>query len=159
MMKKNTALLTLVLLMTVLVGCGSKIPDVDWTLKISGDVATPTEISFKELAAMEQVDISEILMEKSTGEDEITSWSGPSLDAVLALAGAPDDFVSLTVFASDGYSIEITKEELTNGIVALKDSGEWIIEVTPDKGPIRLVTPETPANRWVFSVVEIQVNQ
>ncbi len=159
MMKKTTALLTLVLLMTVLVGCGSKIPDVDWTLKISGDVATPTEISFKELAAMEQVDLSEILMEKSTGEDEITSWSGPSLDAVLALAGAPDDFVSLTVFASDGYSIEITKEELTNGIVALKDSGEWIIEVTPDKGPIRLVTPETPANRWVFSVVEIQVNQ
>jgi hypothetical protein len=35
MTKKNTALLTLVLLMGFLVGCGAKVPNVDWTLKIS----------------------------------------------------------------------------------------------------------------------------
>ncbi len=159
MLKKNTALLTLVLLMTVLVGCGPKIPDVDLTLKITGDVATPLELSFKDLAAMDQTDLNDILMEKSTGEDEITSWSGVPLDVILTKAGAPADFVSITVIASDGYSIEITKEELTSAIVALKDSGEWIPEVSPDKGPIRLVTPQTPANRWVYGVIEIQVNQ
>jgi len=59
----------------------------------------------------------------------------------------------------DGYAIEISANELTDAIIALKDSGEWIAEVSPDKGPIRLVTPDTPANRWVFQITEIQVNQ
>ena len=108
---------------------------------------------------MEEIELNDILMEKSTGEDEIRSWSGIPLDTVLAQAGAAEDFVSITAIASDGYSIEISKEELTNGMIALKDAGEWIVEVTPDKGPIRLVTPLTPANRWVFAITEIQVNQ
>ncbi|MGV8027256.1 MAG: molybdopterin-dependent oxidoreductase [Anaerolineaceae bacterium] len=159
MTKKNTALLTVVLLMAFLVGCGPKAPDVDWTLKISGEVTTPLELSFADLAAMDQIEMKDILMEKSTGEDEVTSWSGVSLDEILTKAGAAADYVSLTVIASDGYSIEITKEELTNGMIALKDAGEWIVEVSPDKGPIRLVTPSTPANRWVYSVTEIQVNK
>ena len=42
--------------------------------------------------------------------------------------------------------------------MALKDGGEWIADVTPDNGPIRLVTPETPGNRWVFQLIEIQVH-
>ena len=159
MTKKNTALLTVVFLMAFLVGCGPKAPDVDWTLKISGDVTTPLDLSFADLAAMDQIELNDILMEKSTGEDVVTSWSGVSLDAILTKAGAPADFISITAIASDGYSIEITKEELTGGIIALKDSGEWIVEVTSDKGPIRLVTPSTPANRWVYSITEIQVNQ
>ncbi len=159
MTKKNTTLLTLVLVMGFLVGCGAKIPNVDWTLKISGEVATPMEFSFADLAKMDQTDLNDIMMEKSTGEDEITSWSGVKLDDILAQAGAADDYVSITAIASDGYSIEIAKEELTGAIVALKNSEEWIVTVTPDKGPIRLVTPLTPANRWVFGIVELQVNK
>ena len=145
--------------MGFLVGCGAKIPNVDWTLKISGEVATPMEFSFADLAKMDQTDLNDIMMEKSTGEDEITSWSGVKLDDILAQAGAADDYVSITAIASDGYSIEIAKEELTGAIVALKNSEEWIVTVTPDKGPIRLVTPLTPANRWVFGIVELQVNK
>jgi hypothetical protein len=45
--------------------------------------------------------------------------------------------------------------------VALKSGGEWIVDVPEEegKGPIRLVCPETPANRWVFQLQEIQVNE
>lgn len=59
------------------------------------------------------------------------------------------------------HAIEISAEEARGGIVALKLDGEWIPEVAEerDRGPIRLVTPETPANRWVFQLQEIQVNQ
>ena len=46
-----------------------------------------------------------------------------------------------------------------DGIVALKEKGEWIAEADPDHGPIRLVFPHTPANRWVFQIQEIQVNE
>jgi len=142
----------------ILTACGSGTPDVDWELSITGDVSQPLTYSFTDLAGMEQVDLNEILMEKSTGEDEVTSWSGVSLEVLLTEAGA-GDFATLTALAADGYAIEIPAGETSDAIIALKDNGEWIADVTPDKGPIRLVTPDTPANRWVFQVTEIQVNQ
>jgi len=43
--------------------------------------------------------------------------------------------------------------------VALKDDKDFIAKTDPDKGPIRLVCPNTPANRWVFQLKEIQINQ
>ncbi len=145
-------------ILLILTACGSGTPDVDWELSITGDVSQPQTYSFTDLAGMEQVDLNEILMEKSTGEDEVTSWSGVSLEVLLTEAGA-GDFATLTALAADGYAIEIPAGETSDAIIALKDNGEWIADVTPDKGPIRLVTPDTPANRWVFQVTEIQVNQ
>lgn len=146
------------LILLSLSACGGGAPKVDWELKISGDVETPVTLDFGDLAAMDQVDLAEIMMEKSTGEDEVTSWSGVALDSLLEEAGA-GEFATITALAADGYAIEVSAGELTNAIVALKDSGEWIAEVTPDKGPIRLVTPDTPGNRWVFQLVELQVNE
>lgn len=142
----------------VLTACGGGAPDVDWELSITGDVSQPVTFSYAELAGMEQVDLTEILMEKSTGENEVTTWSGVPLEILLEEAGA-GEFATITALAADGYAIEISAGELNNAIVALKDSGEWIAEKSPDKGPIRMVTPDTPANRWVFQVAEIQVNQ
>ncbi|MEJ2413306.1 MAG: molybdopterin-dependent oxidoreductase [Anaerolineales bacterium] len=142
----------------ILTACGSGAPDVDWELSITGDVSQPQTYSFTDLAGMDQVDLNEILMEKSTGEDEVTSWSGVSLEVLLTEAGA-GDFATLTALAADGYAIEIPAGETNDAIIALKDNGEWIADVTPDKGPVRLVTPDTPANRWVFQVTDIQVNQ
>lgn len=158
-MKKRIllGLMIMVALLVVLTGCGG-VPSVDWELTISGDVENPATYSYQELAGMEQLDLEEILMEKSTGEDEVTSWSGVPLEMLLERAGA-GDFSTVTALAADGYAIEIAAGELNNAIVALKDSGEWIAEVTPDKGPIRLVTPDTPGNRWVFQLTEIQINQ
>ncbi len=159
-MKRGNWMLVLIglVLVLILAGCGNGAPDVDWELSITGDVSQPVTYSFADLAGMEQVDLKEILMEKSTGEDEVTSWSGVPLAILLEEAGA-GDFATLTVLAADGYAIEVPAGEIGDAIIALKDSGEWIAEVTPDKGPIRLVTPDTPANRWVFQVTEIQVNQ
>lgn len=142
----------------VLTACGSA-PSVDWNLKLSGDVSNPIEVSYKELTKMEQTDLSEILMDKSIGEDEITSWSGVSLEALLEDAGAEEGYVSITAFAADGYAIEITSEEAAGAIVALKEGEEWIQNIDPDSGPMRLVCPQTPANRWVFQLQEIQVNK
>lgn len=153
---KWTLLLALVMLFSLAACSGA--PKVDWELSISGDVDTPLTFTYSDLAGMEQVSLDEIMMEKSTGEDEITSWSGVSLDSLLEQAGA-GEFATITAVASDGYAIEITADELPGAIIALKESGEWIAEVNPDKGPIRLVTPETPANRWVFALTELQINQ
>lgn len=147
-----------VVLLLSLTACGPGVPKVDWELEISGDVQTPLTFTYNDLASREHVDLTEILMAKSVGEDEVTSWSGVPLSLLLNETGAAD-FATITVIAVDGYAIEISANELDNAIIALKDSGEWIAEVSPDKGPIRLVTPDTPANRWVFQVIEIQINQ
>ena len=142
----------------VLAAC-SGTPNVDWELTVSGDVSSPMTLSYDELAEMEQEDLDDVLMEKSRGEDEVRSFSGVPLSTILEMAGAPENYSTITAKAADGYAIEISKDEMVDGIVAMKQSGEWITEADPDAGPIRLVFPMTPANRWVFQITEIIVNQ
>jgi len=140
----------------ILSGCGA--PNVEWTLTISGNVNQTTTFTYKELADMPQIDLSDVYMEKSRGEDEIRSFSGVLLKDLLEAAGVTEDFSTITAFASDGYAIDISKDELANGIVALKDGGDWIAKQGTDEGPIRLVFPTAPANRWIYQVTEIVVN-
>jgi DMSO/TMAO reductase YedYZ molybdopterin-dependent catalytic subunit len=152
---KSLLLGLLVGVVMLLTACGA--PKVDWTLTVDGAVDTPLALSYADLAASPQVDLTDILMQKSLGEDETASWSGVSLAEILTQAGA-GEFASITATAADGYAIEITRDELQDAIVALKKDNAWITKAEPDKGPIRLVCPETPANRWVFQVQTLTVN-
>ena len=155
---RNKAVLTVILLLVLgLAACDGAAPDVDWTLGISGAVSNPLTLSYAELADMPESELSDILMEKSLGEDTTGDWSGVTLTELLDKAGA-GEYVSITAVAGDGYAIEISKDELQDAIVALKENGEWIAEADPDHGPIRLVCPHTPANRWIFQLMELQVN-
>jgi DMSO/TMAO reductase YedYZ molybdopterin-dependent catalytic subunit len=156
-MHGKTVLIVLLLLAVTLAGCGAAAPKVEWTLGVSGAVTSPLSLSYAELAGMPQTDLNDILMEKSTGEDTTGDWSGVALAELLDKAGA-GEYVSITAVAGDGYAIEISKDELQDAIVALKENGEWIAEADPDHGPIRLVCPYTPANRWAFQLLELQVN-
>jgi DMSO/TMAO reductase YedYZ molybdopterin-dependent catalytic subunit len=154
----TTMKISLVILMiTILTAC-SGVPKVDWDLVISGEVSNPSNFTYQELADLPQVDLTDVLMEKSRGEDEVRSFSGVELSLLLESVGATDDFSSITAKAADGYAIEITPDEMEGGIVALKDNEDWIVNSDPNAGPIRLVFPATPANRWVFQVNEIVVN-
>ncbi len=152
-------LAALALLALTLTACGGA-PNVDWELRVTGDVNNPLTLSYKELTEMEQKDLNDVLMEKSLGEDVVTSWSGVPVADIFAQAEV-GDYSTVRALAADGYAIEITKDELQGAIVALKTSGEWIPNVAEeeDQGPIRLVSPETPANRWVFQLQELQVSQ
>ena len=160
MLKRTNKLLwaLIIVIPMLLAGCGGA-PKVEWELSISGDVSNPVTYTFAELAKMEMVDLDDILMEKSRGEDEVRSFSGISLTTLLEAAGAPEDYSTITAVAGDGYAIEISKDEMADGIVAMKQSGKWIVDEDPDAGPIRLVFPLTPANRWVFQIQEIIVHQ
>jgi DMSO/TMAO reductase YedYZ molybdopterin-dependent catalytic subunit len=156
-MGRKRVLIVVLLLAVALAGCGGAAPKVDWTLGVSGAVSSPLALSYAELAGMPQSELSGILMEKSLGEDTTGDWSGVALTELLDKAGA-GEYVSITAVAGDGYAIEISRDELQDAIVALKENGEWIADADPDHGPIRLVTPHTPANRWVFQLMELQVN-
>ena len=154
---KKIFLLLFFVLGLVVVSCAHA-PTVDWTLSISGKVAEPLSFSYKELAEMPQIQLEDVFMDKSIGEDQIGAWSGVPLISLLEASNADPDFVTVTALASDGYAIEITKEELEGSLVALKVNGEWIQKADPEHGPLRLVCPKTPADRWVYKIVELQVN-
>jgi DMSO/TMAO reductase YedYZ molybdopterin-dependent catalytic subunit len=154
-MRTKTTLLSLIVVALIAGGCGA--PKVDWELAISGAVDTPLTLNFADLVKMPQTDLNDILMQRSRGEDTTESWSGVALTEIFEQAGAGTP-ASVTAIAADGYAIEISADELQDGIVALKQNGEWIQKSDPEHGPIRIVTPNTPANRWVFQLVEIQVN-
>ncbi|MBC8448992.1 MAG: molybdopterin-dependent oxidoreductase [Chloroflexi bacterium] len=155
---RNRLVLTMALVLLLgLAACGGA-PKVDWNLQVGGAVSNPLTLSYAELAGMKQTEIKDILMEKSTGEDTVGSWSGVSLDEILSKAGA-GSYASITAVAADGYAIEISRDELQSGIVALKENGKWIAQADAEHGPIRLVMPHTPGNRWVFQLQEIQVNE
>jgi len=154
--KKGLIWLSIFLLPLLLSACGA--PNVDWGLSITGEVSNPKTFTYKELADMPQVDLSDVDMQKSRGEDEVHSFSGVELSTLLEEVGASEDFSSITAYATDGYAIDISKDEMVDGIVALKDSGDWIAKKDTDEGPIRLVFPTTPANCWIYQVNEIVVN-
>ena len=141
----------------LLTACGGA-PKVDWNLSITGAVENPSIFSYADLADLPMIDLDDILMEKSRGEDEFRSFAGVELSFLLESVGATENFSSITAKAADGYAIEIPVDEMVSGIVALKDGDDWIVKSDPDAGPIRLVFPATPANRWVFQVIEIVVN-
>ena len=143
-------------LLVSLTACGGA-PKVEWTLEVSGAASTPLMLDYGALVQLPQVDLTDVLMQKSLGEDEVASWSGPALDEIFKEAGV-GEYSSVTATAADGYAIEINRDELQGAIIAVKKDNTWITKAEPDKGPIRLVSPETPANRWVFQIQKIQVN-
>ena len=165
---KRRLMLTLALLLTLLlVACGGgDVPDADWTLTVSGSgVENELTLSYQELAEMEQIELTDVLMRKSRGEDQMTSWAGVPVDAILDQAGVKDDASTVTLIAADGYAIEGTLEDLNGAIIALKgehpDTGEmtWLVERpdAADQGAIRLIAPDKPANFWARQLVEIVI--
>jgi len=148
--------LFLVLLLAALAGCGSGAPSVDWQLKISGAVGKPQVLNYRDLVKMPQQELKDVLMEKSQGEDEVTSWVGVPLEEIWKQAGV-GDYRSVIALAADGYALEISKDELQGAIVALKDAQGWIANTDKDHGPIRLICPHAAGNRWVFQLAELQV--
>lgn len=158
-MRRSRVLAIVLLVVSSLFGCasGSKAPQVDWQLKITGAVGNPLTLSYSDLAQMPQKDLQDVVMQRSTGEPTLTAWGGVLLTDILRRAEVSTDYTGITAVAADGYGIEIPIEELEGAIVALKTGSEWISEAEPDKGPIRLVCPQAPGNRWVYQLAEIQV--
>ncbi len=154
----RTLLFSLMITLAITLTACSSTPNIDWELSVSGAVSNPTVFTFKDLTEMPQANLQDVLMEKTRGEDEFRSFSGVELSLILEQVGAQDNLSSITAIAADGYAIEIIADELVDGIIALKDGNDWIVNSNPQEGPIRMVFPATPANRWVFQVTEIIVN-
>ncbi len=89
--KKSIVLAKWVSIITLICMLGAcSAPNIEWDLKVSGDDSNQITYSFNELANMEHVDLDDILMERSHGEDEVRSFSGVAIEELLEAAGAPE---------------------------------------------------------------------
>lgn len=130
----------------------------EWTIELSGSgLGKPTALTYEQLTHMEITQVNDVLMRKSHGPDEMTSWRGVSLDAVLAAAEIKPGPVTLVFEAPDGYKVKCSREELGSAILALQDGGgRWLADLDRAR-PIRLVPPEKPGDYWMANPGRITV--
>ena len=113
-------------------------------LRIVGNVAQEVAWSEEELRAMPQ-----ITSEMADRDGAMQSFTGPSLVALLDMAGVAANAQTITLVAEDGYGVDVSWSEIKGCepcIVALLDESE-----------LRSVLPEFPRNTSVRGLVEIQV--
>lgn len=110
-------------------------------LKLSG--AADTSWTADDLNAMTQVEA-----EYTNKDGETTKFNGVLISDLLSAAGVAD-YTKLTLVASDGFTAEVTKDELaacTNCIVAFDEDGS-----------LRSVMPGLSGKQNVKGLVEITV--
>ena len=156
-------LITLVLLASILTGCGSTpeptqapeptIPAATETaepeepadvvaLRLTGP-ATEVGWTMDDLMAMETIEVD------YTGKDgEVTTYTGVAISALLDTAGAPAGDL-LVLVAGDGYTAELP-------VVDVRACDNCIVAFDPEGG-LRSVLPEQSGKVQVKDLVEIQI--
>ncbi len=128
------------------------------TLELTGSgLGKPTVFTFGQLAHMPMTRLDNVLWQKTHEPDEVTSWRGPALQALLAAAEVKPGPMAFTLEAADGYQKRCTDADVSSAIVALQDGdGRWLSEVSRRSG-LRLVPPKLTGNYWIRNISRITV--
>lgn len=133
-------------------------------LQITGNVDRTLNMTVNEIEAMPSTTVRATLVSSDTPSDDGTfNYTGVTLWSLLQHAGVPSNATYVVVYGSDGYQADLTIKEIENNpkiIVAYMQDGQYMQpESKGGLGPLRLiVSTDTYAQRWVYWVVEIQVN-
>lgn len=133
-------------------------------LQITGNVDHTLNMTVSAIEAMPPTTITATLVSSGNPQDDGTfNYTGVTLWSLLQRAGVPSNASSVGVFGSDGYQADLTIKEIENNsqiIMAYKENGQFMKpESQGGYGPLRLIVgTDTYAERWVYWVVEIQVN-
>jgi hypothetical protein len=134
------------------------------SLQLVSEAGATTELSLDSLRRMPQVELRGQIHD---GPELV--FRGPALDAVLALAGAPEGrdlrgpALRLVVLAEarDGYAVVYSLAELSpdlgarRGIVAIEQDGQPLGE---QDGPIRIVLEgEKRPARWIRQLERLRI--
>jgi DMSO/TMAO reductase YedYZ molybdopterin-dependent catalytic subunit len=124
---------------------------VDWSFTVRGAVAHDASWSWEELQALprETVTVDIHCVTQWTKLD--TTWTGVSIDTLLAAAG-PRDARFAVAHAADGYQTNLPLEDLTGGRAWLVWEYEGAPLEPPHGGPARLLVPHLyfwKSAKWV----------
>jgi DMSO/TMAO reductase YedYZ molybdopterin-dependent catalytic subunit len=151
-------LLLAFLLVIVLSACSKAgaVSQSNWKVTVTGAVAKPLTLSYKDLAARPQATLKDLVAPHCQDASAKNTWVGPSLADLLQEAGIVDNAQRITFTAQDGYTKDLTLAEAKNAVLALQRDGKRLsIE---DKGPVWLIVPDMTANFWIGRIQEIKVS-
>jgi len=119
--------------------------EVTGSLVITGAVTQPTGFMEADLRAMEVLKITAEHPKK--GKEE---YEGVSLNVLLDLVGTTDGATTLVITASDGYSAEVSLDEI-------RACAECLLGFTNTAENFKMVMPNLPSGTWVKDVVKLEV--
>lgn len=140
------------------------VPQVDpagWKLRVHGMVDNEIELTFDDLAAMEQIEeiITIQCVSNEVGGNLVGNarWTGPRLDKVLEMAGVQDGATQLVGRSVDGWTGGFPTEIALDGrpaMIALTMNGEPL--PTEHGFPARLIVPGlygyVSATKWLSDI-------
>ncbi|MEI7988668.1 MAG: molybdopterin-dependent oxidoreductase [Chloroflexota bacterium] len=127
-----------------------------YRLKVSGLVNHPLSLSYDELRCLPKITAKPTLICRGYFED-VATWSGASLKAILEKAGVQKEAKAITLSAAGGFEAYIPLKD------ALRDDNflayEWEGKPLPilHGFPLRAVFPSMMGNKWVKWLIEIKV--
>jgi len=150
---KHLIRLSFVMLIVVglLVGCGGAAEDAgdagasaESAFKVTGMVDAEKAWTLAELEAMDTLEAN-----YTNKDDETTTYTGVAISALLDAAGVGAGAAGITLVADDGYSADVTLEEIAG-------CADCIIGFRDDGG-LMSVLPGFPGKVQVKGVIEMQV--
>ena len=127
-----------------------------YRLKVSGLVNHPLSLSYDELRCLPKITAKPTLICRGYFED-VATWSGASLKAILEKAGVQKEAKAITLSAAGGFEAYIPLKD------ALRDDNFLAYELEGKPLPIlhgfplRAVFPSMMGNKWVKWLIEIKV--
>jgi DMSO/TMAO reductase YedYZ molybdopterin-dependent catalytic subunit len=133
-------------------GGAPKVTEKTWSLTVDGACAKPFQMSFTDLMALEQVHDSSDFHCVTTWSRMDVPWIGVRVSDVLALAEPKPDAAFVMCHAFDGYSTNVSLEELLKPDVLLVHHSDGVPLPHEHGGPVRVITPQLYAwkgAKWV----------
>jgi DMSO/TMAO reductase YedYZ molybdopterin-dependent catalytic subunit len=127
----------------------------DWRFEVSGMVTTPLSWTWDEFTKLPVTQITSDIHCVTKWSKFDTSWSGVSMDEIIAMAQPASSVVSITASSFDGYTTNVPLADLINdkAMIATAYNAQ---PITPEHGgPARLLIPHLyfwKSAKWIKSI-------
>ena len=126
--------------------------EVKWDLKISGEVAAPLKLSWKEFRALPRTEVTADMHCVTRWSRLNNTWKGVLFSDVLRLVQVKSAAKHVLLLAEEGYSANVPLEDLLRPNVLFAFDHDGVPLTAEHGGPVRLIVPHLYAwksVKWV----------
>jgi DMSO/TMAO reductase YedYZ molybdopterin-dependent catalytic subunit len=128
----------------------------EWTLKVTGMVNTPLELTYQDILSYpSHTQITHLYC--MPGFEGVGKWTGVPVKILLEEAGYSPDTVHVVFYAKDGFSSSIPLEKALQEDTILAYEMNDITLPQIHGFPLRLVVPGKVGYKWVKWIVKIEL--